>query len=655
MCGIFGLVARRDAGLRKAEWANALERLFLLSETRGKEAAGIAIATGRDIIATKDSVSATEMMKTGEFAQVMSSADRWFADTANGPTLAAIGHSRLVTNGLQGIDANNQPVWRDDVIMIHNGIVVNVDELWDREKANGIFPSSQVDTEVIAALITKYRKSGDSPEVAISRVYHDIYGETSVALFLRDTASLHLATNTGSLYLCRNASNNALFFASEKLICERLVKGKDAIPGFSKYTIEQLRAGYGATINLETLETCTFGFGDGLLNSPSYAPLLATQRAIEDKASKIEAARRNIRRCTRCILPETMPFIAFDADGVCNYCNGHKPSVRASEDVLAEQLDRIRSKDGSPDCIVAFSGGRDSSYGLHLLKTKYGMTPLAYTYDWGMVTDLARRNQARLCGKLGVEHIWISADIKRKRANIRANVLAWLQKPDLGIIPLFMAGDKQFLWYANKMMKETGISHMVFCTNEHEKTDFKTGFLGVNNNSANVGKPSSASVSSKINLITSYGRRFASNPRYINKSIPDTAWAYISYYMIKQSYIQLFDYLPWLEHEVEGVLRDAYDWELNADTPSSWRIGDGTAAFYNHIYYTVCGFTEFDTFRSSQIRAGYLDREQALKLTERENQPRWSSIREYLQLIMVDFDDAARRIDRIPKLYMKEV
>ena len=73
------------------------------------------------------------------------------------------------------------------------------------------------------------------------------------------------------------------------------------------------------------------------------------------------------------------------------------------------------------------------------------MNPVAYTYDWGMVTDLARRNQARLCSQLGVEHIWVSADIKQKRRNVRKNVEAWLKRPELGMVPLFMAGDKQFM------------------------------------------------------------------------------------------------------------------------------------------------------------------------------------------------------------------
>ena len=58
-------------------------------------------------------------------------------------------------------------------------------------------------------------------------------------------------------------------------------------------------------------------------------------------------------------------------------------------DALEEILVRHRSTDGSPDCIVGFSGGRDSSYGLHLIKTKFGMNPIALTYDWGMVTGIA--------------------------------------------------------------------------------------------------------------------------------------------------------------------------------------------------------------------------------------------------------------------------
>ena len=52
---------------------------------------------------------------------------------------------------------------------------------------------------------------------------------------------------------------------------------------------------------------------------------------------------------------------------------------------------------------MPFSGGRDSCYGLDLIVKELGLKPITYTYDWGMVTDLGRRNISRMCAELGVE------------------------------------------------------------------------------------------------------------------------------------------------------------------------------------------------------------------------------------------------------------
>ena len=53
------------------------------------------------------------------------------------------------------------------------------------------------------------------------------------------------------------------------------------------------------------------------------------------------------------------------------------------------------------------------------------MNAITYTYDWGMVTDLARRNIAKVCGKLKVENIIVAADIHWKRENIRKNIISF--------------------------------------------------------------------------------------------------------------------------------------------------------------------------------------------------------------------------------------
>ena len=86
---------------------------------------------------------------------------------------------------------------------------------------------------------------------------------------------------------------------------------------------------------------------------------------------------------------------------------------------------------------------------------------------------------ARICGQLGIQNILVSADIAEKRNNIRMNVSAWLKKPDLGLVPLFMAGDKHFFRVVNQLKRQTGIALDLWCANPLENTDFKSGFCGV--------------------------------------------------------------------------------------------------------------------------------------------------------------------------------
>ena len=152
-----------------------------------------------------------------------------------------------------------------------------------------------------------------------------------------------------------------------------------------------------------------------------------------------------------------------------------------------------------------------------------------------------------------------------------------------------------------------------------------------------------------------YLKNFIRNPHYINQSLIDTFTSFLSYYCIQHDYLWFFDYIPWDEKTIEDTLIGEYDWETDPETRSTWRIGDGTAAFYNYIYYAVAGFTENDTFRSNQIRQGMMDRETALALVAEENRPRYHAIQAYLQLIGVDFDLAMGAIDSIPRLYMRDI
>ena len=365
----------------------------------------------------------------------------------------------------------------------------------------------------------------------------------------------------------------------------------------------------------------------------------------------LSAPKKQLQRCTKCILPETMPFIEFDEQGVCSYCRRHQKIAYQGPEKLEELVEKYRSKRGQLDCLVLFSGGRDSSYTLHYVKKVLGMNPIAYSYDWGMMTDLGRRNQARMCGSLGIEHILVSADIKQKRNYIRKNIQAWLRRPDLGMVPIFMAGDKQYFFYANKIMKETGIKLAIMGDNPLEKSRFKQGFCGIDEGHRKV---YDLPLWQKFQMAAYYGKQYFCNPAYINSSVLDTLFAFFSTYFTPHNYLDMFNYILWDEDEINSTLINTYDWEIAPDTSTTWRIGDGTAAFYNYIYYTIAGFTENDAFRSNQIREGLITREDALRLVEEENKPRFESLNWYAQTIGFNLDEALAIINGVPKLYEEQ-
>ncbi|MEO8704908.1 MAG: hypothetical protein ABI867_32950, partial [Kofleriaceae bacterium] len=287
----------------------------------------------------------------------------------------------------------------------------------------------------------------------------------------------------------------------------------------------------------------------------------------------------------------------------------------------------------------------------HYVKKVLGMNPVAFTYDWGMVTDLARRNQARVCGKLGVEHIIRSADITAKRRYVRKNIEAWLKKPELGMVTLLMAGDKAFYAHARQLREETGIKLVIFCTgNMIEDAPYKTGLMGVpqDDHGATL---TGMSLRNKIGMLGYFAKNYAKNPAYLNESLLDTADAFWQTFVVKDDFLYLFHYLPWTEEEIIGTIRREYDWESAPDTKTTWRIGDGTAPFYNYIYQTIAGFCEDEVMLANMVREGHLDRPEAMARAKEYSKPRWPSIREYAQLIGFSFEEAMQVINAAPKLY----
>jgi len=681
MCGIFGILIGKGSSLQVRTLEGIMTGLFILSESRGKEASGFALRGGRSLYIYKEPLNARKLVRSSQYREFFHSllkAEGYSPRQSEIPC-AFIGHSRLVTNGISELNSNNQPVVKNGAVGIHNGIIVNTDALYVS------FPqfarSYDVDTEVFLDLIQLYRKKTGSLIEATRKTYEQIKGAASVAILFDDTSDVLIASNTGSLYTCANVDEKITLFASEKYILSHLLQQKSLGKLLSQQSITQVKAGTGLIADLLNFTFQPFSFHDTIAplstiknrehhviikQIPSKYSLPTTARAsfhLHQETKKVMlrtwddlySGKIALRRCTRCILPETVPFISFDEEGVCNYCRNFETRNNQvkGEKALKEFVSRYRSSSKEPDCIVGFSGGRDSTYGLYYIKNVLGMNPIAFTYDWGMVNDLARRNQSRVLATLGVEQILVSANIKTKRENIRKNLEAWLKKPDLGMIPLLMAGDKQFYYYFHKIREQTGVKLFIFCGgHEIEETPFKYGFCDVEHGVNNIMNClTGISRTNKMKLIRYYALQYLKNPRYINRSIFDTLFAYYSTYLLPDDYLYLYHFIEWDEKTIIDTIRKEFDWEMAPDTNATWRIDDGTAPFYNYIYLTMAGFTEFDNFRSYQIREGKLTREQALKMIKEENKPRFEAIEWYGQTIGLDMNYAVEVINRAPKLY----
>jgi len=634
MCGIFGVVIRPTSQLSTAKIRKAFETMAKLSESRGKDASGILAWSGGREIVLKSPSRVADILNSSSYSDLARVLDST-ADS-NEP-IVLIGHTRMMTQGDRTCPENNQPVLMETTSVFHNGIIVNEDYVTDLLGADK--RKHEVDTEVFGLLVQSYLQSGHGYEQAVKIANEQCEGANTYCCISSKESALTLTTTNGSMFYACDLQEMSLVFGSEPKVVETALN----VLGSQIFQ---------SAVKLESNETLYFQ-----IENPQKIIARQIQTIIPNKPVR-EMGRfqpqtfelpvdwdriANLRRCKNCILPSTFPGITFDANGICNKCNQGFSRKTLGIDSLIKVYEANVRKGMNNEILVPISGGRDSCYGLHYIKNVLGLPAIAYTYDWGFVTDRARRNISRMCGALGVEHILVAADIDLKRANVRRNVEAWMHKPELGMIPLFMAGDKHFFNYASQLRKERSTSLTVFSMNWFEQTGFKTGFAGVSDNSVHS-KTHGLSNLNKFKLLGFYGRQLISNPRYLNSSISDSLSGFSSFYLGKMDYLQLFDYIEWDEHEINQTLRSRYAWESGDPNRSTWRVGDASAAFYNYIYLTAVGFTEFDTFRSNQIRAGQLSRESAFLTLRQDNDPNIEDFIEYCNLIDINPEVLAEKV-----------
>ncbi|MEZ5670408.1 MAG: N-acetyl sugar amidotransferase [Alphaproteobacteria bacterium] len=187
-----------------------------------------------------------------------------------------------------------------------------------------------------------------------------------------------------------------------------------------------------------------------------------------------------VRFCTRCVISNQRPSssvefehtreskkqtIHFDAEGVCDACRyAEAKETRVDwqerERALRSLCDRFRSRNGSYDCLVPGSGGKDSVYASMVLKRTYGMHPLTVTWAPHLYTDVGWRNHQAWVHRGGFDNYLFTPDgqVHRKLTQLAYRNLLHPFQP-------FIFGQKN---YAPKMAVRMGLPLVFYGENEAE-------------------------------------------------------------------------------------------------------------------------------------------------------------------------------------------
>ena len=646
MCGIFGISKKELTPINFDNIIKDIENYVNSSQKRGSDTFGLSFKLDDEIILYKANEKPLSSIKRKNYIEFLYK----FLKPKIDKNLLMIGQTRLVTNGSKFSYFNNQPLQTKNIIGIHNGIFTNLEEE-NLEKTKN-FESYDVksDSLIFFENISKL-SSNENFLKDFFNYLKNIIGNFSIAFYLQNENKIFISSNCGSLFYYYD--NEIFTFASEKefiidyLRNSNLMNKKDINEEKIKKCLNEI-----VIFDLDNQELKDFDlkgeFKDLNINI-DYKKKLNVQNNFNYEQNKL----KNLNRCSKCILPETYPFIKFNSKNVCNYCENYEKQNFFGEEKLFKFLESYRSKNGEPDCLVGLSGGRDSTYGLHLLKTKYKMNPIAYTFDWGLTTDVSRINAAKVCGKLGVEHIIRSADIEKKREYVKKNLFSWLKRPHLGMLPIIQVGDKGFYDHGRKLSKKLNLDLVVHCTGyQLEQREFFLGFAGIKQKLKNNQRMYSYDFFNKLKMLYWYSLQFILNPYYINSALIDNFDGFLASFVRKDDFLHLYNYEPWNEKLMTKILNEEYNWTDDISYgKNQWRMGDGQTAFNNFVYFTLAGFSEYDNFRSNQIREGLITRSEAIKLCDEDNKIKYDTLKNFSDVIGFNLDNVLSKISSLDKLY----
>lgn len=347
-----------------------------------------------------------------------------------------------------------------------------------------------------------------------------------------------------------------------------------------------------------------------------------------------------MKRCTKCILPETIPGISFNDEGLCNFCEDYKPIEYLGEEELLKEIYLAKSKNRKYDCIVPLSGGRDSSYVLFLASRKYGLNPLAVNYDNEFRSNQALINMKTACDILNVDFITlrskrdlasrtVSTSIRNSaKVGLKSLATCFCDACAYGYhAVVYILAEKHnvplILWGSSKMEYTGYLTDDYFTDNKtmlqkliNQPKVLRLKFLRLLHR---MEFPVRGNLSRML--------RFA-DPALMNKAIRE---------------IKIFDYIPWDQKIILETITSELAWRKPENATSTWRTDCELEKLVEYCFINIFGCSKRCLGYHNMINENQMTTEEAIELEEQTSPLFTDEVR--LQLENMDLSE--KDIERI--------
>lgn len=326
-----------------------------------------------------------------------------------------------------------------------------------------------------------------------------------------------------------------------------------------------------------------------------------------------------LKRCTKCMLPETYETIEFDQDGVCNICRSFSKKEGIDwakrKELLSQIIEKHRGK-YDYDCIVPYSGGKDSTFQLYYLMKEFKLKPLVVRFNHGFMRQTINENVTNTLKQLGADIIEFTPNwriVKRvmKEAFIRKTDFCWhchtgiysypVQLAVKFNIPLIFYGEPlaEFSAYYDYLNDEIDY--------EDEKKFNLVRNLGISADDmyGMINSPEFPVDKRDLMPFTYPDRKKIRDA----KIMPLTLGSFIPWDHVKQTQI-IQKELGWKSDDLEGVPAGC--------NSSCEKIECFMQGPRDYIKFTKRGYSRLSQITSFDIRTGRMDRETAEKLVTKE-------------------------------------